>query len=82
MTTRILIEEKPGVLMVERGPFLDADGGRVAYVVVDGMATRRAVQVGAGSLSAIEIVSGLKEGERIVISSTTEFEGAEKVMLR
>lgn len=82
LTTRILIESKPNVLMVERGPFLDADGGRVAYVVDDDMAMRRAVQVGAGSLSAIEIVSGLKEGERIVISSTTEFEGAEKVMLR
>lgn len=82
LTTRILIEEKPGVLMVERGPFLDADGGRVAYVVSDGYAARRAVQVGAGSLSAIEIVAGLKEGERIVISSTAEFEGAEKILLR
>jgi HlyD family secretion protein len=45
------------------------------------MAERTPIQVGATSLNAVEIVSGLKEGDRIVISSTDEFKGAQRVAL-
>ncbi len=81
LTTRILMDEHPGVLMVERGPFVDTGAGRVAYVVRDGTAWRTPIEVGATSLDAVEIVSGLKEGDRIVISGTDEFKGAQRVAL-
>lgn len=81
LTTRILIDEHPNVLMVERGSFVDSGAGRVAYVVRDGVAERTTIQVGATSLNAVEIVSGLKEGDRIVISGTDEFKGAQRVAL-
>ncbi len=81
LTTRILIDERPGVLMVERGSFVDSGAGRVAYLVHDGIAERRPIQVGATSLNAVEIVSGVKEGDRIVISGTDAFNGAERVVL-
>ena len=83
LATRILIEEKPNVLMVERGPFLDSEGGRAAYVVDgNGIATRTNITVGSSSLAAIEIVSGLKPGDRIVVSATDAFEDAPTVMIR
>jgi len=54
----------------------------VAYVVgKDGMAERRQIQVGATSLNAVELVSGVKEGDRLIISSLDEFKGAERVAL-
>ena len=81
LTTRILIDEHPNVLMVERGSFVDSGAGRVAYLVHDGIAERKPIQVGATSLNAVEIVSGVKEGDRIVISGTDSFNGAEKVVL-
>ncbi len=81
LTTRILIDEHPNVLMVERGPFVDSGAGRVAYVVRNGMAERTPIQVGATSLNSVEIVSGVKEGDRIVISGTDAFNGAQKVVL-
>jgi len=81
LTTRILIDERPNVLMVERGSFVDTGAGRVAYLVHDGIAERKPIQVGATSLNAVEIVSGVKEGDRIVISGTDSFNGAEKVVL-
>lgn len=81
LSARILLDERENVLMVERGPFVDSGAGRVAYVITDGMAQRRAIQVGATSLNAVEIASGLKEGDRIVISSTDEFAGAEQVVI-
>jgi HlyD family secretion protein len=81
LTTRILLDEHPNVLMVERGPFVDTGAGRVAYVINGDVAERRAIQVGATSLNAVEIATGVKEGERLVISGTDEFKGAERVVI-
>ena len=81
LTTRILIDEHPNVLMVDRGPFVDSGAGRIAYVVHGDVAERTPIQIGATSLNAVEIVSGLKEGDKIVISGTDEFKGAQKVAL-
>ncbi len=81
LTTRILMDEHPNVLMVERGPFIDTGAGRVAYVVRDGTAERTPIEIGATSLNSVEIVSGVKEGDRIVISGTDEFKGAQRVAL-
>jgi HlyD family secretion protein len=81
LTTRILMDEHPNVLMVERGSFVDTGAGRVAYIVRGDVAERTAIQVGATSLNAVEIMSGVKEGDRIVISGTDQFNGAQRVAL-
>lgn len=81
VSTRVLMEAKPGVLMVQRGSFVDSSGGRYAYVVDGDIATRRQIEIGSASLTAVEIVSGLSEGERIVISGTDAFEDAETVLV-
>lgn len=81
LTTRILLDEHPNVLMVERGPFVDTGAGRVAYVVNGDVAERRAITVGATSLNAVELASGVKEGEKLVISGTDDFKGAERVVI-
>ena len=81
LTTRILLEEKFNVTMVQRGQFFDSGNGRVAYVVEDGMARRRSITAGATSLSSIEILQGLAPGERIVISSTDLFNSADAVLI-
>ncbi len=82
LTTRILIEEKPNVLTLQRGQFLESGAGRVAYVL-DGnrQAIRKSIVVGARSLGAVEIQDGLVEGDRVVISSTDQFAGAEAVLI-
>lgn len=80
LTTRILMETRQQVLTLPRGQFLDTGGGRVAYVLLeDGTARRRAIEVGARSLSAIEIASGIEAGERVVVSSVDQFRGADIV---
>lgn len=82
LTTRILIEERPGVLMVQRGQFLESGGGRIAYVMNgNGLAVRKSIRLGARSLSAVEISAGLAEGDRIVISNLDQFRGADSVLI-
>jgi HlyD family secretion protein len=81
VSARILIEERPDVLMVARGPFLDSHGGRAIYVVENGVAVRRAVRTGATSVSAVEILEGLSPGQKVVIAGSESFEDAATVRI-
>jgi HlyD family secretion protein len=81
VAARILIEERADVVMVPRGPFVDAHNGRFAYVVEDGVAVRRAIRLGASSVSAVEVVDGLRPGERVVIAGSETFADAARVTI-
>lgn len=81
VSARILFEEKFNVLMVQRGPFVESEGGRYVYVVEGNAAVRRPVSLGVTSINAVEVLSGLKENDRIVISGTDNFQRAERVQI-
>lgn len=81
LTTRILLEERTGVLRVARGQFLESGAGRVAYVIKDGVARRVPIDIGARSLNAVEIVDGVREGDELVVSSLEAFEGKDVVLI-
>jgi HlyD family secretion protein len=82
VTVRLVFESRPNVLKAPRGPYLEIGGGRQLYVVSNGIATLRPITVGAVSVSEVEITSGLVEGDEIVLSDTTDFQGAKSVLLR
>ena len=70
------------MLTLQRGQFLESGGGTVAYVLNEqGQAIRTRMRVGARSLSAVEIESGLKEGDQVVISSVDQFRGVDSVLI-
>ncbi|HEX3482824.1 MAG TPA: HlyD family efflux transporter periplasmic adaptor subunit [Kofleriaceae bacterium] len=81
LTARILIEERPNVVKVERGPFLETGGGNTAYFVTGGIAERRSIRTGAISLDAVEIVSGASPGDRIVVTGADSFGTAQRVRI-
>jgi len=81
LTTRLVFESKRNVLKVPRGAWLESGGGRSAYVIDGKTAERRDVVAGAASVSEVEIVSGLRQGERIVVSDTSSFGNARSVIL-
>jgi HlyD family secretion protein len=81
VSVRILMDERDGVLKVERGAFYEAEGGASAYVVRDDVAERTPIRTGAVSVREIEITDGLAEGDQIVISDTDDFKNAERVLL-
>src|SRR3546814_19973352 len=47
LSSRIVLDTRKNVLMVERGPFLEQDGGSFAWVVDGGSATRPPNPAGA-----------------------------------
>ncbi len=78
----IMLERKPNTLLVQRGPFFDAEGGRFVYVIDGEQAVRRPIVSGSIGTGQIEILDGLAAGERIVISDTTPFDGAAVVLIQ
>lgn len=82
LTTRLVFESKRNVLKVARGAFLESGGGRSAYVVDGKLATRRDITTGAASTGEVEVLSGLKEGETIIVSDTSAFRDSKSVLLR
>ncbi len=81
LSTQIILEHKSNVLQVKRGQFLDSSGGKFAYKVEDGIAQKISITIGARSLSHIELLSGLKESDQIIISNTDLFNSAQQVLL-
>ena len=81
LTTRILMENKEDVLLVQRGQFLESGGGRIAYKIEDNVARRVAIDTGARSLASVEILSGLNQHDQIIVSGIDQFAGAETVLI-
>ena len=78
---RIIMQEIPQTLRVKRGGFLQTEGGNFAYKVGEEKAERVPIRIGAISINHVEILSGLAEGDKIIISSTQEFSPAPSLML-
>ncbi|MFI4959451.1 MAG: efflux RND transporter periplasmic adaptor subunit [Lysobacterales bacterium] len=81
LSVRVLLDKRDNVLTVQRGSFVDESGGSYAYVVRDGIATKTPIRVGTSSIDKVEILDGLKEGDRIVISGTDSFKSAATVAI-
>lgn len=80
LSVRVLLDKRDQVLTVARGSFVEEGGGRFVYVMnKDGQAEKRTVRLGAQSLSKVEVLEGLQPGERVIVSGTSAFNGAERV---
>jgi HlyD family secretion protein len=81
LSVRILLDHRENVLTVQRGSFVDESGGAYAYLVHDGIAEKKPIRLGSSSIDKVEILDGLKEGDRIVISGTDSFNSAARVAI-
>ena len=64
---RITVEERDDALVAPSGALFRDGGGWATYVVEDGRARRRAVDVGARGEREAAIHAGLAEGTRVVV---------------
>jgi HlyD family secretion protein len=82
VTVRVMMDELAGVLKLQRGAFADGGGGRLAFVLSeDGLAERRNIRLGARSAAEVEVISGLSEGDEVIISSIAEFTDYETIQV-
>jgi HlyD family secretion protein len=81
LSARVLLENRPNVLMVKRGDFLNM-GGEIAYQVGDSVAMQKTIKLGARSMSQVEVIEGGEEGDVWVISGTETFKNEPKIQIR
>ncbi|MGH8285986.1 MAG: efflux RND transporter periplasmic adaptor subunit [Steroidobacteraceae bacterium] len=79
-SVRIVLDERSDVLKFERGSLIDSPT-RFAYLVRDDRAIRTPVELGGASITEIEVVRGLNEGDRVVISDTRDFGDAPELLI-
>jgi HlyD family secretion protein len=72
---RIVLDERDDVLKFERGSLID-EATRAVYVVREDRAVRVPVEMGAASVSEIEVIRGLAAGDRVIVSDTRDFNEA------
>jgi RND family efflux transporter MFP subunit len=61
---------RDGVLLVPASAVVGQAGAQQVFVVVDGKAERRTVETGLSSEGRVEIISGLREGEAVVVTGS------------
>jgi len=82
VTVLVMMDELLDVLKLQRGSFADGGSGRVAFVIGDnGLAVKRPVELGVRSISEVQILAGLAEGDRVIISSIAEFEDHDTIQI-
>lgn len=80
LSARVLLENRPDVLMVKRGDFLNLGGAQV-YALEGEIASLKDIELGVRSMSQVEVLTGGKEGDVWVISGSEAFKNADKVQV-
>lgn len=70
-------------LLLSAGPFLETSGGDWAFVLAPGggRAERRVIRLGRRNTDQVEVLGGLRPGERVVISDVSAYEDVERLNL-
>ena len=66
-------------LKFKKGLGITGGGRQQLYRVVDGIAYRTSVQLGLGNRDYVEVISGLAEGDSVIISDNSEFKHLEQL---
>jgi HlyD family secretion protein len=75
----IRIDRLPNVLFVGKPVQLGGTANASLFVVDGKVAHRRQIHLGKASASTIQIVSGLKEGERVILSDVSAWSGSSSI---
>jgi HlyD family secretion protein len=79
----IELERLASVLYVGRPAFGQPETSVALFRVTDGEeAVRTDVRLGKASVRTIEVRGGLSEGDRVILSDMTQWDGAERIRLR
>ncbi len=81
VNARIEFEKKTNVLMVKKGAFIKDTAGKNAFIIDGEYAELRPIRLGSTSVEFVELLSGIKEGDQLIISSYDDFNGENKIKL-
>jgi HlyD family secretion protein len=75
----IVTEEKNNVLLVDNGVALNGQGPQGVYVITNGVAQKRTLDLGLSDGEHVEVRNGALAGERIIVSETNAFKHLDRI---
>ena len=75
----VITSIKDDVLRIRNGSFYSGPGDYTLFVVNDNLLQPREVRLGECNYDYIEVLSGLEEGEQVVVSDMSKYKGKEKL---
>lgn len=82
LNARIEFEKKTNVLMVKKGAFMGSLGGKFAYRVNEQEGLQIPITVGSSSVEFVELIAGVSEGDRLIISDYQDFQQAKQIRIK
>lgn len=77
----IVTDQKSGALVAETGPAFNGRGRQEVFVINDGVAQKKQLDVGLGDGKAVEIVSGAKAGDRLIVSDVSRYKHLDRIRI-
>jgi HlyD family secretion protein len=75
----ILTEQKKNTLLADYGPAFNGRGAQDVFVVRDGVARKTTLDIGASDGKSVEILSGARAGDQLIISDTSRYKERDSV---
>jgi HlyD family secretion protein len=80
---RLSLSATEQALKIPKGGFYGSTGGRFVYVLSEeGVAVKREIELGAQNPEFYKVVSGLEEGEQVILSSYESFGDSETIEIK
>lgn len=81
LNAQIHLQRLENVIKIRRGAFVQSGGGRFGYRINDNLATKIPLDLGASSLTHIQIVSGAKPGDTLIISDLAPMQQQDQLLI-
>jgi HlyD family secretion protein len=78
----IVTDRKANALVADAGPAFNGKGRQQVYLIRDGVAHKTDVEIGNGDGKAVEIVSGARLHDRVIVSDTATFKQHDSIRIR
>lgn len=78
----VVTSKSARTLRVANGPAFTGKRKQYVYVLENGKAHRRAVETGLSNFDYVEIRSGLKPGEKVILTNMNEYEHLEEITIQ
>jgi HlyD family secretion protein len=79
---RVVTAHRPSALTLPRGASLNGSGPQEVFVVDGEFARRRNVEIGLAGVDGWEVLEGLEEGERVIVSDVSTIRHLSEVRWR
>ena len=75
----IVTDQKADTLVATSGPAFNGKGLQDVYVISDGVARKRRLDIGLGDGDSVEVISGARAGDRLIVSDTARFKHLDSI---